>query len=108
MAQINLTYKNKEYNLTFTRLIVRQMEQQGFDLQAIDRKPMTMIPMLWEGAFLAHHPKMKRDLKDEIYKSISDKRGLIGALGELYFDTLNTLMDDAPENEGNATWEVRR
>ena len=108
MSQIKLTYKGKEYTLEFTRLVARQMEQQGFNVQEIDEKPMTMIPMLWEGAFRAHHTGMKRTLYDEIYKSIPKKVELIGALGELYAETINTLMDDAPETEGNATWEVLR
>lgn len=38
--QIVFTYEDKEYTLEFTRRTVKQMEDEGFVAQDIDRKPM--------------------------------------------------------------------
>lgn len=37
--QIVFTYEDKEYTLEFTRRTVKQMEDEGFVAQDIDRKP---------------------------------------------------------------------
>mgnify|MGYP003272939160 CR=1 FL=1 len=103
---IKLNYEGKAYSLEYSRQSVRTMEAQGFNIEDVNKKPMTMIPMLFYGAFLKHHTGMKRKLVDEIYDSIADKSGLLSALIELYGETLSTLTDDAEESEGNASWEV--
>ncbi len=45
--QIVFTYEDKEYTLEFTRRTVKQMEDEGFVAQDIDRKPMTLLPALF-------------------------------------------------------------
>lgn len=105
MSKITLTYKNKEYTLEFTRQSVKTMEQQGFVLDELSSKPMTMIPMLFSGAFIRNHKGIKRALIDEIYEEISDKSGFMEALMELYAETLSTLMDDKEES-GNLSWAL--
>ena len=47
--QIVFTYEDKEYTLEFTRRTVKQMEDEGFVAQDIDRKPMTLLPALFAG-----------------------------------------------------------
>jgi len=90
------------------------MEQQGFVLDQISDKPMTMVPMLVYGAFAKHHKGIKRNLVDEIYEHISDKigdgeNGFIQALLEMYSETVNTLTDDKSVDEGNlAVWKVTK
>ena len=103
MSKITLTYNDKEYDLEYSRQSVRTMEAQGFVLNDIETKPVTMIPMLYQGAFIKNHEGIKRNLMDEIYDELSDKTGLIAALMELYVETLSTLTDDK-EEAGNATW----
>ena len=103
MSKITLTYDNKEYELEYNRQSVRTMEAQGFVLDEISSKPVTMIPRLFTGAFIKNHKGIKRSLMDEMYDELSDKTGLISALMEMYVDTLSTLTDDK-ENAGNATW----
>ena len=105
MSKIALTYNDKEYELEYNRQSVRTMEAQGFVLDQISSKPVTMIPMLFTGAFIKNHKGIKRSLMDEMYEEISDKTGLLQALMELYAETLSTLTDDK-ESEGNVTWAV--
>lgn len=108
MSVLKIAYKGKNYELGFTRNSVVALERQGFNISEISDKPMTMLPMFFQGAFQAHNKGVKRDLMDEIYMSIRDKSGLIAALAELYSETLSTLTDDPEEGAGNATWEIVR
>jgi len=108
MSKINLTHNNKEYTLEFSRQSVKTMEQQGFVLDELTSKPMTMLPMLFQGAFIMHHRGIKRKEMDEIYKNIKDRSALMEALMELYAETLSTLMDDDAEAEGNVSWALVR
>ena len=103
MSKINLTYNKVEYTLEYNRQSVRMMESQGFVLDELTTKPMTMIPMLFQGAFMKNH-RIKRSLIDEIFEAIPDKTGLMEALMEMYADTLGTLTDTTSDNEGNVTW----
>lgn len=104
MSKIILNHENKEYVLEYNRQSVKQMEAQGFVLDEITSKPMTMIPLLFEGAFIKNCKGTKRKLIDEIYDGIGDKTGLMGALMEMYAETLSTLTDDS--GEGNVTWAI--
>ena len=108
MSKINLTHNNKEYTLEFSRQSVKTMEQQGFVLDELTAKPMTMLPMLFQGAFIMHHRGIKRKEMDEIYKNIKDRSALMEALMEMYAETLSTLMDDDAEAEGNVSWALVR
>lgn len=105
MSKIALTYENKEYVLEYSRQSVRTMEAQGFVLNELDTKPVTMIPMLFQGAFIKNHRGIKRNLMDEMYEEVADKTGLLSALMEMYVETLSTLTDDE-ESAGNATWAM--
>ena len=103
MSKISMTYGKTEYTLEYNRQSVKTMEAQGFVLDELTSKPMTMIPMLFSGAFIKNHRGLKRALIDEIFDNINDKNGLMEALMEMYAETLSSLTDDS-ESEGNATW----
>ena len=105
MSKIAITYEKKDYVLEYSRQSVKTMESQGFVLDELTSKPMTMIPMLFSGAFIKNHKGMKRALIDEIYEQIGDKTGLMEALMEMYADTLSTLTEN-DGSEGNATWAI--
>lgn len=113
-TKITITYNKEEYVLEYSRNAVKQMESQGFVLDQIGDKPMTMIPLLVYGAFMKHNRGIKRDLVDEIYEHITDKigdedNGFVHALLEMYSETVNTLTDNKPSDEGNAaTWKVTK
>lgn len=107
MSKINLTYDKKEYVLEYNRQSVKTMESQGFVLEELTTKPMTMIPLLFAGAFIKNHSGkdgVKRKVVDEIFNEINDKTALMEALMEMYADTLSTLTED--NGEGNVTWAM--
>ena len=106
MSKITLTHKDKEYVLEYSRQSVKTMEQQGFVLDELASKPMTMIPMMFQGAFIMNHKGIKRNVMDEIYKGIGNRSELMEALMEMYADTLSTLMDDDAEDAGNVSWAL--
>jgi len=105
MSKINLTYDGKEYTLEYNRQSVRTMEGQGFILEDVTKMPMTMIPLLFAGAFIKNHKGLKRQLIDDIFDAIGNKTELMQALIELYAETLSTLTDDQ-EDQGNVSWAV--
>lgn len=104
MSKINLTYEKNEYILEYNRQSVKTMESQGFVLEELTTKPMTMIPLLFNGAFIKNHRGIKRNLMDEIFEEIGDKTALMEALMEMYAETLGSLTDST--GEGNATWAM--
>ena len=112
-TKITITYNKKSYDLEYSRSSVKQMEQQGFVLNQIGDKPMSMVPLLVYGAFAKNHKGIKQSLMDEIYEHITDKvgndgeNGFIRALLEMYAETVSTLTDNTSVDEGNvATWKV--
>lgn len=104
MSKIVLKHEGKEYVLEYNRQSVKTMEAQGFVLDEITSKPMTMIPLLFTGAFFKNCKGIKRSLVDEIYDEIGDKTALMQALMELYAETLSSLTEDSAQ--GNATWTM--
>lgn len=105
--QMTFTYDGKEYTLEFTRRTIKQMENEGFVAQDIDRKPMTLLPALFAGAFKAHHRFVKQDVIDEIYKGMPRKEELVGKLAEMYNDPIAALMEEPDEKSvKNVEWET--
>ena len=105
MSKINLTYDKKEYVLEYNRQSVKTMENQGFVLEELTKKPANMIPLLFSGAFIKNHSGkggVSRKVVDEIFDSLDDKPALMEALMEMYAETLGTLTDS--NGEGNVTW----
>ena len=114
-TKITVTYKNKDYDLEFSRATAKAIEDQGFILDQIGEKPATMIPLLVYGAFMKNNRGIKRGLVDEIYENLVKKvgneneEGFIQVLGEMYAETVSTLTDDSNIDEGNAaTWKVTK
>ena len=106
MIKITLTHDGKEYELEYNRQSVRTMESQGFVMDELTSKPGTMIPKLFEGAFIKNCKGTKRQVMDDIYEGIKNKTEFIQALAEMYAETLSTLFEG--NGEGNVTWAVTR
>ena len=91
----------KEYTLEFSRKSVVKAEQAGLEINALDTKSMTMIPLLFWGAFIMHHPYITRDQTDKI---LFDGLGGLNEeemtyLGKLYAEPFQSLI--ASEVEGS-------
>lgn len=102
--QLNFTFKDKEYVLEYTRRTVTEMERKGFIATEVDNKPMSALPTLFEGAFLAHHRFVKKDVIDEIFANMTNKEELIGKLAEMYNEPIMALIEEPEESEGNVSW----
>ena len=105
--QLRFTYpeiNGKEYILEYTRRSVEQMERNGFVASDVKDKPMTTLPALFAGAFLANHKFVRQDLIDEIYSKLGNKQELIGKLAEMYNEPIMALVDEPDAAEGNVNW----
>lgn len=102
--QLSFNFEGKDYCLEFTRRTVEMMERNGFVASDVRDKPMSTLPALFAGAFLAHHRFTKQDLIDRIYEKMTNKQELIGKLAEMYNEPINALIDEPEENEGNVSW----
>jgi len=103
---INDPVSGVTYTLEYTRKSVEMMEKQGFIADDVEKKPMTMLPALFAGAFLAHHRFVKREIIDNIYKKLTHKDKLIEKLVEMYNEPIMTLLTEPEQegNEGNLSW----
>jgi len=104
--QIRFEYDGKEYTLEFTRKSIETMERQGFIASDIADKPMTTLPALFAGAFLAHHRYVKKELVDEIYSKMTNKQDLLSKLAEMYNEPIQALMEEPEDAVGNVNWEA--
>lgn len=102
--QLVFTYNDKQYTLEFTRKTIADMEKNGFVANEVEAKPMTTLPALFRGAFLAHHKYEKKDVIDEIFSKMTNKEDLIGKLAEMYSEPILSLVEDPVESEGNVNW----
>ncbi|GHV09306.1 hypothetical protein FACS1894217_13290 [Clostridia bacterium] len=94
----------KDYTLEFTRRTVAEMERKGFITSEITDKPMTSLPALFAGAFLAHHRFVKQDVIDDIFSNLTNKEELIGKLAEMYNEPIITLVEEPEPSAGNVDW----
>lgn len=104
---ISFSYDGKDYVLEFTRASVTQMQRSGFRASDITDRYMDVLPDLFAGAFLAHHPKVKRSQVSEIFDHFTNKTELVNKLAEMYNDPLEQLMAEPDEDdEKNVKWEA--
>lgn len=104
---ITIKFEGEEYTLEFTKDTVRQMENSGFRISDIQTRPMTVLPELFQGAFLANHRRVSQKTIERMYAKIPHKDEFVVALAELYADPINAFMDEPEDDdEGNAMWTV--
>lgn len=102
--QITFTYKGKDYVLEFTRRTIAEMERQGFEVEALTNKPITMIPALFQGSFLAHHRYAKKEVIDDIFSHMKNKEELFQKLISMYQEPFVSMLEEPEESEGNVDW----
>lgn len=102
---ISFSFEGKEYCLEYTRKTVKQMEDRGFTLSRFIDAPMTVLPDLFAGAFLANHKYEKREVIDKIFSKMLDKQVLIETLTQMYNEPINALMEDEGDEGNGIAWE---
>lgn len=102
-------FEGREFTLEFTRKTVVRTERAGLNVNAMDSQPMTMIYLMFWGAFLSHHPRMTQEQTDKILdeqfggieglSSVKNEAGesMIEHLGKLYAVPFSTLAPDEEE-----------
>ena len=103
--QIEFKYQDKDYCLEYNRDAIKIMEKQGFKLQEYIDKPMTMIDLAFQGAFLKNHRDIKLNVINDIYNSLGDKTKLISTLLEMISETYEDLYSDN-KDEKNIEWKI--
>ena len=103
--RIHFMYKDKEYCLEFTRTTIKRMEAKGFVVADVLNKPMSMLPELFAGSFLAHHPFTRRKEIDEIYEQFDDKGELLNTLAEMYSLVLDDFVNELEKPGKGLKWE---
>lgn len=107
---ITFTYDGKDYVLEFTRRTVQELEADGFRPNLVEEMPATYVPMLFAGAFKAHHRFTKQEVINDIYSNFPNKTDLLATLGEMYSAPILALMDEpdkGKEEDGkNIEWRV--
>lgn len=101
---ITMSYDGKEYTLEFTRRSIMQMEKDGFVASDIQDKPMSSLPALFAGAFIAHHRLAPKATIEAMFDRIPKKSEFLGKLAEMYAEGYESLMAEPEESEGNASW----
>ncbi len=101
-TKITFTYDGKDYCLEYTRQTVKKMEERGFVASRIADAPMTILPDLFAGAFLANHRFVDRKVIDAIYGLMTEKRELVETLAKMYNEPIEALMADGDEGNGIA------
>ncbi len=99
--QIKFSYGGTNYCLRYTKKTVKTMEDRGFVPSKILEAPMTYLPELFAGAFLAEHRFVKKELINEIFDTMENKSELINVLIEMYNEPIKALTEET--SEGNAT-----
>ena len=97
------------YTLEYTRKSVEMMEKNGFVAEDVQRKPMTMLPALFAGAFFAHHRFVKRTVLDGIFGRMTHKGELVAAVVEMHKEPLRSRRDEPEQqekHEGNLSWKT--
>ncbi|MBQ2012815.1 MAG: DUF5055 domain-containing protein, partial [Bacteroidaceae bacterium] len=100
--QIKLEYNDKSYVLEYTRKTVQSMERSGFLIEEVSTKPVSTLPRLFAGAFLAHHPFVKEEVVNNIFNSLPNKPELLETLAAMYNEPIASMLETSEESQGNA------
>lgn len=99
-TKISFSHEGRDYCLEYTRKTVKTMEDRGFIASRVAETPMSVLPELFAGAFLANHKYAKREVIDAIFDKMKDKQALVETLAKMYNEPLASLMEEC--DEGNA------
>lgn len=102
--QITFSYDGKDYTLEFTRRTVRQLEGNGFNVDNIVDRPLSVCTELFAGAFLANHRATPKATIEEIFAAMPNKEELIQKLAEMYAEPVNALLAEPEDGEKNVSW----
>ena len=105
--KIEFEDNGKKYVLEYNREAIEIMERQGFVASEMVKKPMTMLPLAFQGLFYKNHKDVRKSFIDECYNRFPNKSELIEAIADMISETYNSLTDENVDNEkGNLDWKI--
>lgn len=98
--------EGNEYTLQFNRKVVKSMQRNGFVLD-FDRLYMCATDLI-AGAFRMHHPWLKAEDCEAIFKQQNNRGELLGILANMFSaPALDLMGEDTNEGENkNPTYKV--
>lgn len=106
-TKIELTYKDVNYTLEYSRASVKILEANGFKVDEFLEKPMTNIDLVFQGAFIKNHSKTPVAVINEILEGCPNKNELIVTLKKMIDETYESLLAEPVEGAaGNVTWKT--
>ena len=97
---------NEKYELEYNLFAIAKMEEKGFDIMNMEKKPISTLLGLIKGAFIMHHPTMTDDEIKEVVARIGNNEKLIEELTKLYMEALSFLNNGkSKDSSKNLVWE---
>lgn len=108
MSKIKFNYDGVDYTLAFTAASIKKMERDGFNFADVEKHILTAPEDLFCGAFIAHHPYVKREKRIEIFNALRSN----AETGESIMDAIGSMLAEAVDeisgHSGNVTWVVEK
>lgn len=105
--KIEFEENGEKYILEYNRESIELLEKQGFNVNEMTSKPMSMLPLAFQGLFYKNHRYVKKAFIDECFDRFSDKQKLIEIIAEMIVETYDSLTDDGSSNDkGNLDWKI--
>lgn len=103
--KIAFVFEGKDYTLEFTKNSVKEMERRGFVASEVIEKPLSVLPDMFAGAFIANHRFTKRKVIDAIFLQIDNKAELVNSLAELYSCVIDDFVDELSKPKNGLPWK---
>jgi len=71
--KIEFEIDKKIYTLEYARDSIRKLESMGYNFTELEKKPFTLMSVLFFGALLKNHPEMDIKKSDELYNEVADE-----------------------------------
>lgn len=105
--KIEFEDNGEKYILEYSRDTIQILEQQGFSVNELTQKPMTMLPLAFQGLFYKNHKYVKKSYVDECYERFKDKKQLLETISGMLLEAYDTLTDDENVGDkGNIDWKI--
>ena len=106
-TKITFTYDGEKYCMEYTKRSVKTMEDRGFSPRKILDAPMSYLPELFAGAFIANHKLLSKAKIEAMYEKFENKQELVNTLLLMYNEPIEALTSDDDVSEGNGiSWET--
>ena len=104
--KIEFDNNGKHFLLEYDRKTLAQMEEMGFNVNEMQNKPASMLPLAFRGLFLKNHRGISIQEIDDIYKKLPNKAKLTETISAMLLETYQSLQEEPGEEEGNIEWKV--